>query len=101
MNPYTFLKSIVEELGFTPKEEELHPEVFGSAWVIYATQSAQLRLVWDGKDGVGFLECRSHATGKWEAISEIMTEGDVEGNPKNEKKIAKFRRAVEGFGPSL
>jgi hypothetical protein len=101
MHPYTFLKSIVEEFGFTPKEEEFCPDVFGSAWVIYATRSAQLRLVWDGKDGVGFLDSRSDATSRWETISEVMTEGDVEGNPKNEKKIAEFRRTIEGFESSL
>jgi len=73
----------------------------GSAWASKATQSAQLRLVWDGKDGAGFLEGRGDATGRWKTISAIMTAGDVEGDPKNEKKIGEFRRAAEGFSPSL
>jgi hypothetical protein len=94
-----FLESIAEQLGFTPKVEEFRPGVFSSAWIIYSTQSAQLRLVWDDKDGVGFLESRGHATDKWETISEIMTESDAESTPKNEKKFAEFRRAVEASIP--
>lgn len=41
-------------------EEHLHPEVFGSAYAIFASHTgARFRLVWDGKESCGFLQSNS------------------------------------------
>jgi hypothetical protein len=89
--PYRVLKSILEQLGITPYKEELHPNAFESAYSVYKVSGEELRLVWDGKDGVGFLE---HGAGQhWEMISPYLSRADIE----NPDKVGEFREAVQRF----
>lgn len=57
MREYTVIKDAIKNLGATIIEEHLHPEVFGSAYCIFAgNNGTQFRLVWDGKEGYGLLQ---------------------------------------------
>ena len=94
MHPYTMLKKIVEESGAILSEEDVRPDVFGSAWAVYSRGQNRIRLVWDGKDGCGVLQ-RPVADGwNWENASSTITEGDLEGRSQNESGINLFRESV-------
>jgi hypothetical protein len=62
MHPYILMKQIVEgalsESGVQWPEvsEELRPDVFGSAFSVFDVGGDRIRLVWDGKDGLGFVQ---------------------------------------------
>jgi hypothetical protein len=89
LRPYLILKSILEEHGMVLVKEELHPNVFGSAYSIYKVSEEELRLVWDGKDGAGFLERRTG--GDWVAVSPYLTRADMD----NPQKVSAFDDAVQ------
>ena len=92
MHPYTMLKKVLRELGAEPASEDLRPDVFGSYMATYANGDSPIRLVWDGKDGWGFVQ--QHRGGSWADVTDYLTEGDLEGVPQNQAKIAQFRQAV-------
>jgi hypothetical protein len=102
MHPYSFLKAKVEAAalpaGFQLSSEELHPDVFGSYFCIFQRGDEHLRLVWDGKDGVGFLESRVGDESEWSPLGRVLGEGEIESSPQNVEAIAawesELRQAV-------
>ncbi|TXI47536.1 hypothetical protein [Methylophilus sp.] len=58
MREYSTIRDAIKSLGATVAEEHLQPEFFGgSAYCVFnANQGSQFRLVWDGKEGYGFLQ---------------------------------------------
>ena len=103
MHPYSFLKARVEAAalpaGFQLFCEELHPDVFGSYFCIFERGDQQLRLVWDGKDGVGFLESRVGSGPDWRPLGRALGKGEIEGSPQDADAIAAWesvlRQAVD------
>jgi hypothetical protein len=93
MHPYTMLKELLQELGAQLTSEDLRPDVFGSYVATYANGSNLIRLVWDGKDGWGFVQ-QHRADGNWADATDFLTEGDLESVPQNHAKISQFRQAV-------
>jgi len=60
MRAYTTLRELVKSAGSTLVEEHLHPESFGSAYAVFVGHAgAKFRVVWDGKEGCGFLQAES------------------------------------------
>ena|SRR5450631_229870 len=93
MHPYTMLRTIVEECSSaTLFDENLQPDVFGSAWAVYRLRTTTLRLVWDGKDGLGYLQCDRN--GAWDDVGPYLTETDLESAVPNHAKIELFRKAI-------
>lgn len=93
MHPYTMLKDLLRETGAELTSEDLHHDVFGSFTATYTNQGSPIRLIWDGKDGWGFVQ--QHVPGGgWVDASDFLTEGDLEGEPKNHAKIEQFRQVV-------
>lgn len=93
MHPYTMLKEMLCEMGAEVTSEDLRPDVFGSCVATYANSGKPIRLVWDGKDGCGFVQ--QHRLGDdWADATDFLTEGDLESVPQNHAKILKFRQAV-------
>lgn len=94
MHPYTMLKEILRDLGTELTSEDLHPDVFGSYTATYSNGGHPFRLIWDGKDGWGFVQ-QHHADGGWTDVTDYLTEGDIEeGVPQNHTKIGQFRQVV-------
>jgi len=57
MRDYIVLREEIMRLGASLIEEHLHPESFGSAYaVLQGIGGQRFRLIWDGKEGYGFLE---------------------------------------------
>ncbi len=102
MHPYRFLKEKVEAAalpaGFQLSSEDLHPDVFGSYLCIFERGDRQVRLVWDGKDGVGFLESRVGSEPDWRPLGRVLGEAEIEGVPQDAEAIAawesRLRQAV-------
>lgn len=74
------LKEIAERLlvpaGFAFSAEELDVDDFGSCFAVYSRSSEEVRLVWDGRDGWGFLEYRPLADATWEPLGLPVAEGE-------------------------
>lgn len=87
------LQMIVEESGAKLSEEDLRPDHFGSYRSIYVRGENKARLVWDGKEGWGFLQ-RPDPGGKWGQVGPLVTEGDIEGKPQNEIILDQFRQSI-------
>jgi hypothetical protein len=94
MHPFCILQEIVVNAGGKLVKENFNADVFGSYWAIYMGNSRELRLVWDGKDGWGFLQSQETPS-SWADVQPVVVEGDLESTPRNELKIAAFSRAVE------
>ena len=92
MHPYTMLKELLREIGAELTSEDLRHDVFGSYVATYASSAGPIRLVWDGKDGWGFVQ--QHRLGDWADVTDLLTEGDLEGVPQNHAKIEQFRQVV-------
>jgi len=87
------LKELLGELGAELTSEDLHADVFGSYVATYANSGRAIRLVWDGKDGWGFVQL--HRSGDdWADATDFLTEGDLESVPQNHVKIERFRQVV-------
>jgi len=68
MLEYSAIRDAIQKLGASVTEEHLHPEVFGSAYCIFEGENhSHIRLVWDGKEGYGFLQSEK-SPGLWESI---------------------------------
>lgn len=93
MHPYTMLKELLNEVGAELTSEDLRPDVFGSFTATYANHGRPIRLIWDGKDGCGFVQ-QQIPGGDWTDATDLLTEGDLEGVPKSRAKIEQFRQAV-------
>ncbi|MEX0739049.1 MAG: hypothetical protein WD071_06890 [Pseudohongiella sp.] len=67
MTEYDRMKSvlvpILEGWGFRQVEERLEPDVFGSAYTQFSSGGLSYRIVWDGKDGCGYIQ--SYDDGEW------------------------------------
>ena len=63
MIEYEEIKSVasrlLEKAGFTLAMEENNPHVFGSRYCEYARGERRYRVVWDGKEGCGFVQRRT------------------------------------------
>lgn len=94
MHPFCILQEIIVNAGGKLVEENFDADVFGSYWAIYMGNSTALRLVWDGKDGWGFVQSPK-ALNLWTDVEPIVVEGDLDGEPRNDIKIAAFQCAVE------
>lgn len=69
MHEYSTIRDAIKSLGATVAEEHLQPEFFGSAYCVFnANQNSQFRLVWDGKEGYGFLQSATSPE-HWQDIS--------------------------------
>lgn len=102
MHPYNLMKQLIEPVfkksGHREIVEELHPDIFGSAYSVFDNDNCKIRLVWDGKDGCGFAQTFDGDTrDKWQDIPCYLTEGDLESVPQNQEKIKLFRIAVENI----
>ncbi len=97
MHPYRRLKAalspVLVRAGLSEVSEEVRPDVFGSVHVTYSDGHFTLRLMWDGKDGIGFVQ-RGTPDG-WADVPAYVTEGDLEGAAVDEAKVTELRRAVE------
>jgi hypothetical protein len=62
-------KAIVDKLllpeGFGLISEKYDAELFGSFIAVYERRPTQIRYIWDGKDGWGYLEIRSDSHMAW------------------------------------
>lgn len=93
MHPYTMLKEMLREVGAELTSEDLRPDVFGSYLATYVNSGKPIRLVWDGKDGWGFVQ-RHRLGDDWADATDFLTQGDLESVPQNHAKIQKFRQTV-------
>lgn len=84
MREYSIIRDAIQNLGAAVIEEHLHPEVFGSAYCIFAGHNGtQFRLVWDGKEGYGFLQS-AKSPDLWEDIGPYVA---GVSNPKAPKFV--------------
>ncbi len=60
MAEYEQLKAVTTPLlksaGLSIVAEEKHPDVFGSAYCEYKGKGLHYRIIWDGKDGCGYVQ---------------------------------------------
>ncbi len=82
MHELNLLKQIVEQFlfpaGYVLDAEAYHPDVFGSYFSIYANDVHQIRFVWDGKEGLGFLQNRLDSEDTWQSFSAAVPESKKE-----------------------
>lgn len=59
MSEYNQIKSvlspILEKAGLELSEENIQPDVFGSAYSEYKGKGLAYRIIWDGRDGCGYV----------------------------------------------
>jgi hypothetical protein len=96
MHPFLTLQKIVGEAGGIVLEDNLSADFFDSGWSIYQCGAKKLRLVWDGKDGRGFLQ-RFVEPDSWQDTEPFITKDDIESVPQNEAKIEAFRHAANAL----
>jgi hypothetical protein len=76
------LKAIADSLlipiGFELQTLVSHPEVFGSYYCIYSRSDLDIRYIWDGKDGWGYLEAKPPDEESWKTFSSHIREDNVE-----------------------
>lgn len=93
MHEYSTLRELVKGTGAILIEEQLSPDVFGSAYAVFSCgNDGRFRLVWDGKDGCGFLQ-GSAAGSQWEAVGPVIPEGHIE----SVSLISAFLKACEAL----
>lgn len=77
MIEYEELKSVVSPVfkraGLILIVEEKHPEVFGSAYCEYKGKGLHYRVIWDGKDGCGYIQ--SMTKQGWQDLDATVPEG--------------------------
>ena len=60
MTEYEKIKStlvpVLDNGGIIQVEESLGPDVFGSAYSVFSGKGLSYRIVWDGKDGCGYIQ---------------------------------------------
>ncbi len=82
MHELYVLKKIAEQqllpAGFVLDVEENHPDHFGSYFSVYNRGTHEIRFVWDGKDGWGFLEHREKGADTWEPIGSPVSESTTD-----------------------
>lgn len=60
------LAPIFERSGLLMVKEELHPEIFGSAFSEYSGRGLLYRIVWDGRDERGYIQ--AYENGRWKDL---------------------------------
>ena len=93
MHPYTMLKDLLREIGAELTSENWHYDAFGSYTASYENRGCLIRLIWDGRDGWGFVQRYVPGSG-WADATDFLTEGDLEGEPKHHAKLEQFRQVV-------
>ncbi|PYS70653.1 MAG: hypothetical protein DMF69_12870 [Acidobacteria bacterium] len=93
MHPYANLKELlrplIEKLGYREVYEEICPDAFGSAYSIFRSDRGKLRIIWDGKDGWGYVQKGGRD------LPFILRKDDLESCLRNEEKISEFISAIE------
>ena len=69
------LSPTFERFGLMLEQEENHPDEFGSAFSIYSGNGLKYRILWDGKDGCGYIQ--NHKSGEWVTLSVNAPESDT------------------------
>ena len=69
------LIAVLTSAGFRETTERLEPDVFGSAWSEFSDGNKTLRMVWDGKDGRGFVQIQKDR--EWEDIPIYVAEASA------------------------
>ena len=70
--------SLLDRLGLVRIREERRPESFGSWWIeCGAPEGTGVRLVWDGRDGVGSVQ-RSTGVGGWRTLQQYRSEASLQ-----------------------
>lgn len=96
MHPFTILQSQIQDA--LPGEVRLIDEIFDEQnfgnWIAtYEGSHGGFRLVWDARDGWGFLQRRS-GEDAWFDVEPIIPEGDIESVPPNAKKLGDFEKSI-------
>ena len=77
MHELYLLKEVVEDsllpAGFALVVEDTHSDDFGSYVAQYGRGTHHVRFIWDGKDGVGYLE-QQQGPGSWHPLGERISE---------------------------
>ena len=80
MIEYEELKSalapILIKSGFILKDENIRPDVFGSAYSEFSKKELRYRIVWDGKDGCGYIETMEN--NNWVSLKATAPENTYE-----------------------
>jgi hypothetical protein len=78
MHEYYLIKESVEpvldKLGFVEDFEEVRPDIFGSIHSLWRKLGVSVRLIWDGKEGMGYAQV-SQTKGEWKDIKPYIPEG--------------------------
>jgi len=100
MHEFFILKEAVQGLGIEATAEELHPDVFGSAYCVFgAGTNPSFRLVWDGKDGFGILQIQD-SVGTWIDIGPFVPEGAGPHSPQFSELLFVAKSMVVPHGPA-
>jgi hypothetical protein len=92
MREYSVIRDAIKELGASVIEERLHPEVFGSAYCVFEGENrSRFRLVWEGKEGYGFLQSPQSA-GLWHDVGP-----QVSGTSSSNSKLSELLSIVKGL----
>ena len=98
MHEFFILKEAVQGLGIEATTEELHPDVFGSAYCVFDSGTdPTFRLVWDGKDGIGSLQVQDSA-GSWTDTGPYVPEGAGPGSPQFSALLAVAKSMIVPHG---
>jgi hypothetical protein len=96
MREYSVIRNAIQNLGASVIEEHLHPEVFGSAYCIFAGHDdTQFRLVWDGKEGYGLLQSLK-SPGTWEDVGPHVSGVSNPNAPKFIELLSVAKALVHG-----
>ena len=98
MHPYAFIENkIVESMpsAWQLSAEDLSVNYFGSYLCVFINGQREVRWVWDGKDGWGFVQ--EYINDSWNDLPIFLTEGDIEGVPQNTSKIAQLLGSIHGI----
>lgn len=92
MREYSAIRDAIQELGASVIEERLHPEAFSSAYCIFEGENrSHFRLVWDGKEGYGFLQSAKSA-GLWQDVGP-----HVSGTSSSNSKFSELLSIAKGL----
>ncbi|WP_024930068.1 hypothetical protein [Methylophilus sp. OH31] len=92
MSEYTVIRDAIQELGASVTEEQMQPEIFGSAYCVFeGTNHTSFRLVWDGKEGYGFLQSAKSA-GLWQDVGP-----HVSGTSRSNSKFSELLSIAKGL----
>ena len=99
MHEYSVIRDAIQNLGASVTDEYLHPEHFGSAYCVFGGgNQSHFRLVWDGKEGYGFLQSEK-STGLWKDIGPHVS-GTSSQNSKFAELLSIARGLIHGDVPA-